>query len=385
MITWKDGCYVTQALCVSEGAAACRIQVAGVCRRFPQILQALASGEINLTVASRVSPVLTEENCDYLLRKCRKMSSRDVLALLIDLKLRREPVAKPSLRKASTFAEKGAVGGDDSGTAPVKSTGNSTKELRRNIDVSAVGPASPEKNCFQPKDTDMALAAEPLLLFRESGATPDVDPDNQSIAPLVAARYNLKLSISAELKDKIDRLAEVMGLANAVTHMEKIIEQAVDDALARRDPICKEERRLSREQRARPNVTAMAEDASTTSRGAMSLPSGQTQRNRAHKLHDAGAVKGREGYVAAQVRATALKRAAYRCEFISADGERCRARHDLEIDHILPKARGGTGEAGNLQVLCRAHNLRKAEHDLGEAFMRGIVAGKRPAAAVSQP
>ena len=57
--------YVTRELGVSEGAAACRIQVARVCQRFPQILQALAAGAINLTVASRISPTLTPANWDF--------------------------------------------------------------------------------------------------------------------------------------------------------------------------------------------------------------------------------------------------------------------------------------------------------------------------------
>ena len=77
--------YVTKELRVAEGAAACRIQVAGVCQRFPQILQKLAAGDITLTVAGRISPVVTAENCDFLLEKCRGLSSREVLSLLADL------------------------------------------------------------------------------------------------------------------------------------------------------------------------------------------------------------------------------------------------------------------------------------------------------------
>ena len=35
--------------------------------------------------------MLTADNCAFLLQKCRRMSTRDVLALLVDLRLRHEP------------------------------------------------------------------------------------------------------------------------------------------------------------------------------------------------------------------------------------------------------------------------------------------------------
>lgn len=44
------------------------------------------------------------------------------------------------------------------------------------------------------------------------------------------------------------------------------------------------------------------------------------------------------------------------------DGRRCRhcgAEDDLAIDHIMPRAKGGTDELDNLQVLCRPCNSRK--------------------------
>lgn len=37
----------------------------------------------------------------------------------------------------------------------------------------------------------------------------------------------------------------------------------------------------------------------------------------------------------------------------------CKSRLDLTADHIVPVARGGTNDKGNLQVLCRVCNSRK--------------------------
>ncbi|MBF0441244.1 MAG: HNH endonuclease [Oligoflexales bacterium] len=38
----------------------------------------------------------------------------------------------------------------------------------------------------------------------------------------------------------------------------------------------------------------------------------------------------------------------------------------MEMDHIFPEAYGGKAQPRNLQILCKSHNLRKAEHDMGE-------------------
>jgi len=48
------------------------------------------------------------------------------------------------------------------------------------------------------------------------------------------------------------------------------------------------------------------------------------------------------------------------CEYMSSTGHRCRSRYQTQLDHILPVAKGGGNEPGNLRVLCRTHNLSEA-------------------------
>jgi hypothetical protein len=57
-------------------------------------------------------------------------------------------------------------------------------------------------------------------------------------------------------------------------------------------------------------------------------------------------------YVSAQTRADLLSHAEFKCAA-------CGATEALEIDHITPISKGGTGEPGNLQVLCRKCNRKK--------------------------
>ncbi len=59
-----------------------------------------------------------------------------------------------------------------------------------------------------------------------------------------------------------------------------------------------------------------------------------------------------------------------RCTFVSASGQRCQATHDLQIDHVVPFALGGSHDPENLRVLCGAHNRRRAELTFGEWILR---------------
>lgn len=51
-----------------------------------------------------------------------------------------------------------------------------------------------------------------------------------------------------------------------------------------------------------------------------------------------------------------------RMKVLARDGHQCRvcgSREDLEIDHVVPISKGGTGEISNLQTLCRKCNRSK--------------------------
>lgn len=59
-----------------------------------------------------------------------------------------------------------------------------------------------------------------------------------------------------------------------------------------------------------------------------------------------------------------------RCVFIGPQGVRCGETAWLEFDHIKPWSRGGrSDEAGNIRLLCRAHNQEEARRLLGP-FLR---------------
>jgi len=54
-----------------------------------------------------------------------------------------------------------------------------------------------------------------------------------------------------------------------------------------------------------------------------------------------------------------------RCTFKDDRGRICNSRYQVQIDHIIPRALGGTDDPSNLRMRCRQHNLLEAERVFG--------------------
>jgi hypothetical protein len=92
--------YCTQALRLSEDATCSRTAAARACRRFPVILDLLASGELSLTAVRMLSPTLTSDNHVAVLTRARGCSRREVEAIVAELAP--QPDVAPSIRKLPT-------------------------------------------------------------------------------------------------------------------------------------------------------------------------------------------------------------------------------------------------------------------------------------------
>ena len=75
-------------------------------------------------------------------------------------------------------------------------------------------------------------------------------------------------------------------------------------------------------------------------------------------------------YIPASVRRAVWERDEGRCTFVSITGGRCRSRRFIELDHVVPFARGGKATVENLRLRCSAHNQYEAERVFGVDFMR---------------
>ncbi|HYI02062.1 hypothetical protein [Hyalangium sp.] len=88
-----------------EDAACNRIEAAPVFRRFPVILDTLASGNLSLSAVRLLSRVLMPENHRDVLDRVRGRSQRDVELLAVTIAPR--PDVPSALRKLPTFPQAG--------------------------------------------------------------------------------------------------------------------------------------------------------------------------------------------------------------------------------------------------------------------------------------
>ncbi len=70
-------------------------------------------------------------------------------------------------------------------------------------------------------------------------------------------------------------------------------------------------------------------------------------------------------YIPKHLRQSILERDGGRCSFVSESGVRCCSHAGLQIDHIVPFAKGGKTDPSNLRTLCKSHNLFMAEAEFG--------------------
>ncbi|MFY3745859.1 HNH endonuclease [Anaeromyxobacter sp. Red801] len=82
-------------------------------------------------------------------------------------------------------------------------------------------------------------------------------------------------------------------------------------------------------------------------------------------------------HIPAHVRREVWERDGGRCTFVLASGERCGSTHQLELDHVVPVARGGASTADNLRIRCRGHNLAEARRVFGDALIDAYAPRRR--------
>lgn len=153
-------------------------------------------------------------------------------------------------------------------------------------------------------------------------------PSPARMEPLAPARYKMQLTAHEKLKEKLDRAARLMGQRSAEADLATVMERALDSLIAELE-------------KARFGKTS------------------RPQRRR----------KTKRGYVARATRREVVARDGEQCSFVGDDGQRCPARTMLEFDHRHARAKGGSGEADNVRMLCRAHNLHAAERAFGRSYI----------------
>src|SRR3989442_1868413 len=174
--------YCTQALRLSEDAACSRIEAARACRRFPLILELLASGSLTLTSVRLLARHLTVENHQSVLAKARKRTRREIEALVAELAPR--PDLPSAVRKLPCPK-----------VTPPPLAG-------RGLPMRQVTP-DPQVETSVPSAADTRIAAGTPIAPSPSALPATPRPIVQAWAP---ERYRVQFTIGPETHEKLRRV-----------------------------------------------------------------------------------------------------------------------------------------------------------------------------------
>ena len=167
--------YCVDVLRLSEAEAYLRIAAARASRQHPALLTMLDDGRLHLSGIAVLAPHLTETNCEELLARATHKTKRELLVLVAEIAPK--PDVSPSIRKLPKRRQK-----------PVSEQRTSCAE------TTPSGPSGKSRPATEP-----APAPTPQA--------PDKPP---VVEPLAPARYKVQFTASAELHDKLQRLAALM-------------------------------------------------------------------------------------------------------------------------------------------------------------------------------
>lgn len=313
--------YCVGRLRLSEDAACQRIRVARVARAHPAVFEALADGRLNLTTVGLVATHLTEENAGELLASVEGCGIKQVRRLLAERFGPAPPVLSPFVQVAQ--APSLALG------PTVLDEGNSSVSKRMNLTTPEI-----------PGQASATMA--PTASLAPASRAP-----RGRLTPVGRGCWELVALIGQEARDQLEACRELLGHAVPSGDFAEILERAIT---------------LQLEQLRKRRCGATDRPRAAAPKPVRESRSGQTEGRSANprRIPDA-------------VRRAVWERDGSRCACVSPDGHRCEERERLELDHVVPVARGGLATPENLRLLCRVHNRHVAEREFGRDLVRGRI------------
>jgi hypothetical protein len=309
--------YCIYELRFSEDEAFRRVAAARLVRRFPTLLDALASGELHLTGLLLVGPHLTETNLVEVLARAKHRTKREIMRLVRIL----DPLPAVPARI------------EPLGPAPAR-----------------IAPSAPTWEAF----IDATCPVRALAPGERPRDWMENDNGSRAVAHGLAQpeRYKVQFTANGEYVRLVDEAKALLSHAVPNATLDDIQLRAMRAFVAG----------LKKQKYATP------EQLEVTAASAQQTPPAEGSPERQHPRQ-----RGR--HIPAAVRRAVAKRDEERCSYVDAEGRRCAETHCLEFHHLVPFAHGGEHLPSNLTLRCRAHNTLAAEADFGAEFMAQKKAG----------
>lgn len=324
----------------SRSAAMRRIHAARCIERFPHVAVLLRSGELTLTVAAMISPILTKENAGEIISYAKGRSTREVEMLVS--RHRPKFMLRDRVRPVSLMVPD--VIKNDSSQFP-----GAGKNLNQPIDNKS------DKNRALPLDSDNPNFKDMLSTIAGKTTTENVE------RVLITQKYKLEFAVDPEFMEKLGRIRSLLSTKYpGGMGFEKVFDILMQEFLERHDPEKRIQRRNAQKDHARNRDSAS---------------NGNNKQGQEKKVSDHVGKHARKSgeqsrHIPPAIRDEVFARDGGRCTFIGPKGRRCGCRWNLQVDHINPFAKGGRNSPDNLRLLCARHNILEAERIYGGEHMK---------------
>jgi hypothetical protein len=212
-------------------------------------------------------------------------------------------------------------------------------QLRPRPDLPAqVVQLAPVESVGLPETSEQAEPAPFLLESADAACSqfhkvaPGPPEQHARVRALSPGRYALQVTIGQSAHDKLREAQDLLGHAVPSGDLATVLERALD---------------------------ALVNQLKKRKFAATARPRRAARRASANPRH-----------IPAQVKRAVVARDGGRCTFVSESGHRCEARSRLELDHVVPVARGGQSTVDGLRLRCRTHNQMAADQAFGAGYMR---------------
>jgi hypothetical protein len=308
--------YCLYELRLSEDEAVRRVTAARLVRKFPELLDAVAAGELHLTGLVLLGPHLTRENLGEVMARAKHRSKKEITKLVRIL----DPLPDVPAR------------------------------------IEALGPQHPGVPRTNPTWAEQVASFCPVRELTPGDRPRDwVAPDEVSAPARVnpPLRYKVQFTATEEYVDLMERAAALLSSRGEHNGIEEVHLRALRLFVERL-----EKRRFGAPAKsAKPAKPAKSDEPTKPS----SIADSSTEASK----NEPRPASRPSRHIPARIRRAVFERDGARCTHVDARDQRCRETHHLELHHLVPFALNGEHSAANLTLRCAAHNALAAELDFG--------------------
>jgi 5-methylcytosine-specific restriction endonuclease McrA len=323
--------FLHRELGLSKGAAFYRKSAVELIHKFPEVVEPIRDGRLCLMSLAEVARVLTPENRDALLPRFFRLSKREAQALAVTI----SPRASPPRREVVTTVRQ---------AAPALALAMPTSAASER---DSVLPVEPERSFAAPVVEDAMRAELGFTPRGPAGAcqlqtdapaktNAPVPPPPTSFEPLTADLRRLHVTVSRRLLDKLEKARAALSHSHPGASADEILEAGLDLLIERHEK--------------RRGIVANPRKAAPPSSS---------------------------DHVPAHVKRAVWERDGGRCQWEVDGGGICGSTHRLQLDHVVPRGRGGPSTAENLRILCEVHNQLAARQVYGDGWMDRFTGARR--------